>query len=386
MRILIASVYKECVLLLRDWHALLVLFAMPTLFVLIMSLALQGRFADHRQAQLPGWISNHSDASGAADFAAELLQNPALDLASTQVTPELSLQERLYWVRITENFERAFAGAGGVGVEIRFALELPLRDQILVQAAVQEAFAYFSTTLIAEEMGYDRDYARTELLKEGLISISAPDAPPRPTSVQQNVPAWLIFAMFFVAIPISTTVIQERQQRTLARLQMLGVPLAIVFLGKVIPYFLINQLQLLAMLAIGRWILPLLGAESLNLDVSLAGLLWIGCSTSVAALGCASLVAASARSLEQATVISGAMNILFAALGGIMIPRFIMPSLMQDIALASPMAWALEGFLTVLVRGGGFLDVLGSSMVLWTCGALTGVLSIIFSRWRKNYE
>ncbi|EQD79912.1 ABC-2 type transporter, partial [mine drainage metagenome] len=27
----------------------------------------------------------------------------------------------------------------------------------------------------------------------------------RPSSVQQNVPAWLVFAMFFIAIPLSTT-------------------------------------------------------------------------------------------------------------------------------------------------------------------------------------
>lgn len=386
MRPLAASLHKEGLLLLRDWHALLVLFAMPALFVLIMSLALQGRFADHHQLELPGWISNHSDAPAAADFVAELLQSATLDLVQTQPAPELRLNQRFYWVRITEGFAQAFAGGGGVGVQIEFAPELPLRDRILVRAAVQEAFAYFNTTLVAEEMGYDRDYARTELLKEGLIAAAAGAAEARPNSVQQNVPAWLIFAMFFVAIPISTTLIQERRQRTLARLQMFGVPLATVYMGKLIPYFLINQLQLLLMLAIGRWAVPLLGGEPLNLDVSLAGLLWMGCSASVAALGCASLVASAARSIEQATVISGAMNIVFAALGGIMIPRFVMPPLMQDLAMLSPMAWALEGFLIVLVRGGGFWDLLPGSAVLWICGALTGAASISVSRWRKTYE
>lgn len=388
IRALWASICKEGLLLVRDWHALLVLFAMPTLFVLIMSLALQGRFADHQQAQLPGWISNDSPAPGAAALMEELSESPALALAlaQTQSTPELSLQKRFFWVHITEEFEQAFNGEGGVGVLIHFAPELPLRDQILVRAAVQEAFAYFSTTLIAEEMGYDRDYARTELLKEGLISVVVPETRQRPNSVQQNVPAWLIFAMFVVAIPISTTVIQERQQRTMMRLQMLGVPLAIVHLGKLVPYFLINQLQLMAMLAIGRWVLPLLGAQALSLDVSLAGLAWMGCSTSVAALGLASLIASAARSLEQATVISGAMSILFAALGGIMIPRFVMPPLMQDLALLSPMAWALEGFLTVLVRGGGFADVMADSAVLWICGILAGIVSIGISRGRKNHE
>ena len=37
------------------------------------------------------------------------------------------------------------------------------------------------------------------------------------TAVQQSVPAWLIFGMFFVVIPIAGVLIQERNDGTLAR-------------------------------------------------------------------------------------------------------------------------------------------------------------------------
>ena len=40
----------------------------------------------------------------------------------------------------------------------------------------------------------------------------------RPSSVQQNVPAWLIFGMFFVVMPMSALFIVERRDGTLARL------------------------------------------------------------------------------------------------------------------------------------------------------------------------
>ncbi|HEX6550797.1 MAG TPA: ABC transporter permease, partial [Gammaproteobacteria bacterium] len=42
-----ALVKKELKLLLRDWHALLLLFVMPAVFILVMSLAMQSGFASH---------------------------------------------------------------------------------------------------------------------------------------------------------------------------------------------------------------------------------------------------------------------------------------------------------------------------------------------------
>lgn len=385
---LFASLRKETLLLMRDWHALLVLFVMPSVFVLVMSLALQGQFAEQSGARLPGWITINSPSDNAQDFVAEIAQQEFLALTHTDHVQPLSTNDRLFHILINDNFEAALAGRSGEpsGVHLDFAPELSQRDQSLIKAAIQQAFAYFNTTMIAEEMGFDRDYARTELLKEGFISSPPQASSERPSAVQQSVPAWLIFAMFFIAIPISTTVIQERQQKTLMRLQTFGMPLALVYFAKLLPYLLINLLQLVAMLAIGALLVPRLGGEALSLDVSLGALALVGVSTSVAALGFAGLVAVLARSIEQATIISGASNILFAALGGIMIPRFVMPPAMQDLTWISPMAWALDGFLTVLVRGGSYAAVIGSSVTLLAMGASLAALALLVSRWRKTYD
>ena len=47
MRKIIAGVSKELRLLSRDIHALLVLFVMPAIFILIMSLAMRDAFSQH---------------------------------------------------------------------------------------------------------------------------------------------------------------------------------------------------------------------------------------------------------------------------------------------------------------------------------------------------
>lgn len=385
---LLASLHKESLLLLRDWHALLVLFAMPSLFVLIMSLALQGRFAEHGGTQLAGWLTNASSAVAAQAFSTELKRQPALSITSTTEPIRLSTTDRLFHIQLLANFEAALSGTDDqhTGVSIHFAPELGLRDRSLISAAVQQAFARFNTQLIAEDMGFDDDYARTELLKEDFIQSAEEPLAARPNSVQQSVPAWLIFAMFFIAIPISTTLIQERQQKTLMRLQTFGVSLSLIYVSKLLPYFVINQLQLLVMLALGSLLLPLLGAQALSLDVSLGALMLMSTSVSIAALGFAALIAALARSIEQATVISGTANILFAALGGIMVPRFIMPPVMQKLSLLSPMAWAQEGFLTILIRGGSYSAVALNSAVLLAMGGVLGALALFVSHRRKNHD
>lgn len=372
-----ASLRKESLLLIRDWHALLVLFAMPSLFVLIMSLALEERF-DDGGVQLPGYLVLEVEAESVAPFLAELYAVPNLALTPATAGEPLRTDGALYELRLPRDFTLALEGRrDGPGIYLRFAPELAQRDRLLIEAAVQEALARYNTVEIARELGYDREYAETELLRQGFIAVVSDGQAHTPSAVQQSVSAWLIFAMFFIAIPISTTVIQERQQRTLMRLRTFGMPIWVLYSAKLFPYFVVNLVQLLAMLAIGIFLLPLFGGQGLSLaGVNLAALLAIGASTSLAALALASLIATVARSVEQATVASGALNIVFAALGGIMIPTFVMPPVLQTLAQISPMAWSLNGFLDALVRGANVGDLagscallLGSAAILWLASA-----------------
>ncbi|MCK7498096.1 MAG: ATP-binding cassette domain-containing protein [Comamonadaceae bacterium] len=79
---------------------------------------------------------------------------------------------------------------------------------------------------------------------------------PTPTSVQQNAPAWTLLAMFFLAVPLSVTFIKERAQGSLSRLQSMPVPGWVLLGSKVAPYLVINQIQLVLILAVGVWGLP----------------------------------------------------------------------------------------------------------------------------------
>ena len=386
MTAFIASLGKELRLLLRDWHALLLLFLMPGAFVVIMSLALAEYFGDNQAVQFKGYLVASETASLASDeFLATLQATDFFDLQKGSLASPLKLSDRSFVLQVHEDFEASLDAPGASGLSLGFAADLGVRERELVRASVQQAFADYYTRLIAYELGYDDDYARDELLRPDFISELPGDETASPSAVQQNVSGWLIFAMFMIAIPLSTTVIQDRSERTLMRLQTLGASLPAIYLAKLLPYGIVNLLQLALMLALGAWLLPLLGSRGLSLQVNLPALLLMGIATSFVALAVAALVATVARTVEQATVISGGLNILLAAISGIMIPTFLMPPAMQALAALSPMNWALEGFLEVLVRQGAVGDILGHVFSLLLCGLLVGTLATLLLK-RSNHH
>jgi ABC-2 type transport system permease protein len=69
-----------------------------------------------------------------------------------------------------------------------------------------------------------------------------------------------------------------------------------------------------------------------------------------------------------------------AAVGGIMVPKFVMPAFMQRLAEWSPMNWGLEALLTVLLRGGGLAETLPHALRLLAFAAVMIALALLLFR------
>lgn len=387
MVMLYALIRKELLLLLRDWHALALLFLMPASFILVMSLALQDRFAADQGVSLTYYLvdEDHSDASHA--LATQLQASKELQLrqedASIDVLRAAVRADRVqFLVVIPKAFAAELDGASPNAVQVQVGPG--------VEPAMSELFAARLHGLLAElylekrlgNLGTvmpDPSGVERLLHVESLYTGGA-----RPSSVQQNVPAWLLFAMFFIAIPLSTTWVQERQQGTYARLRSMGVGARTLLLGKLVPYLGITLVQAVLMLAVGIWIVPLLGGGQLSLGHAPLALLLVTLASGFAAVCYALLVANLVSTAEQATIFTGVANLLMAAVGGIMVPRFVMPAAMQAISLHSPMAWGLEGFLDVFLRQGGAATVAPWALHLLLFGIACLVLAAFSMRLRHK--
>ena len=77
-----------------------------------------------------------------------------------------------------------------------------------------------------------------------------------PNTVQQNIPAWTLFGMFFIVVPLGGSIIRERQDGMLARLLTMPTSYLTIISGKITAYVMICLVQFVLIMALGRLLLP----------------------------------------------------------------------------------------------------------------------------------
>ena len=392
---LFALARKEVLLLLRDPHALAVLFIMPTLFLLLMAGAMSSYMQDKPPALRVIIEAPQDDAS---QFFRDALQAQLAD--STLLT---NSDERLARVRLPADFADTLLDTPHQGPSLSYPAQFDKLSRQRLHSAVSIALAQTRLLAYLEDSGVvDAELSRAERLKlvqqrtQSQINeqeqLASGDLSGRANATQLSVPAWLIFGMFFVVLPMAGGFQREQQSGTLLRLRCLGLNLGTLVLSKLLPYFAINLLQFALLLSIGVYGLPLLGLPALSLPGSAVAYPLLAISVALATCSLGLLLAALARSSEQALLLGGGINILLAAIGGIMVPKSVMPAAMAQLAEISPMSWALDAFLTLLVGHGSLADIAPYCARLLLFAAVCGMAGLLLftrrvqrTQWTTHY-
>src|SRR5690554_285041 len=394
----LATIRKEILLLLRDVHALAVLFLMPLVFVVIMSLAMPDA-SKSPSPLLSVAVVNETPSVYSHALSDYLLATPAIAWKTDALSLadwQQQLKDKTLDAIIVLPQQQDDAHFDTTLTHVYLAPSMNAQSRQLFDGVIKAALGKTRLLMIllelngaqsAEESIQLQQQAEQTTLKDSLEHhyVFSHTEQATPNAVQQSVPAWLVFGMFFVLIPLSATTIVELQQGTLRRLHSMNVSASQFLLGKLVPYFIINQLQLLLMLACGRFLIPLLGGDALVINGTLSALFLVSAACSLAALGFAMLISVLVKSTEQATALGGAANIILAAIGGIMIPKFIMPPVMQAVANISPMSWALDGFLAVILYGNTWLAVLPYVTALLFFAIISFTLAVMRFKQLSSY-
>jgi ABC-2 type transport system permease protein len=196
-----------------------------------------------------------------------------------------------------------------------------------------------------------------------------------PTSTEQNIPAYTIFGVFFIVLTLASSFFQEKRDGTFQRLLAAPISNATLLVGKLLPYYLVNLIQIALMFAVGVIFFKMrLGNPLALILVSLA--------LALAANGLGLFVAAVGKTEAQIGALSVFLAITLSALGGMMVPSFVMPDFMRALSFFTPHAWALSGYQDVIVRG------LGVRQVLAETGALLAFAGLFFGLafWRFRFH
>jgi ABC-2 type transport system permease protein len=185
-----------------------------------------------------------------------------------------------------------------------------------------------------------------------IIPVSKDKIRSMPNATQHNVPAWTIFAMFFVIMSLSGSVVREKNSGSFIRLKTLPTNFMIGVFSKQITYMVVTLLQALVIFSMGFWLFPSMGLPALNAPSNVWGLTITTVICGWCAVSYAICVGIFAKTQEQANGFGAISIVILAVVGGLMVPTFAMQGLVKTASSLSPLHWCLEAYYSLFLSGG----------------------------------
>jgi ABC-type Na+ efflux pump permease subunit len=179
---------------------------------------------------------------------------------------------------------------------------------------------------------------------------------------QTLVPSYTVMFSYFLVLTVGWLFVAERRQGTLKRLRAAPLSRSQILLGKLLPCLALSVAQGLFLFGAGKLIFGMSWGANPWL------LLPVLLATSLSAMGLAMLVASLARSEAQVAIYGTLLVLVLAGISGcLMGDRELMPEVMQRVSLITPHAWALVAYKQLLTNTGA----VNFGLVLQACAVLT---------------
>ena len=389
---------KEILEITRDIQSLVLLILMPVVFILIMSLSMQALFQDNSDLKISILIFDNDNTTESIKYIDMLKKSEKFLIAvsSAPFSPEdieqtIAEDNDRFGLIINKSFsgfirdinknpgerplaiyvDPAMQGAVRIGVENELVMQL-------FDLRINTFFKKQSRLLRYAGVNKDVFVPSVDSMVQTRYLYQKEQKPVKPSAAQQSVPAWLVFSMYFLVLPISLIFHTEKNNGTLSRLKSINIKNRYIISGKIVSYYIISMIQVISMFFVGRFIVPLLGGDTISIGISFFGLFVIASCIALNAISYGLMISAVSKNFQMAASMGIILIIIFAAIGGIMVPKFVMPDFMQTISNISPLSWGLEGFHDIMLRNGTAavviprcLPLLGSSVIML---AVTGII------------
>jgi len=339
--LLIQSVKKETIIILNDLHSLAVLFLLPITFMLVMTLAMS-----ETQRNLVGKISLkiiNPEKSNNSIILKSYLEKSGLNFSSTSSSD--------IYLKFYKDFDaQLLVGKSEGHLEIEMDSSLSPQTQAFLLELIKVALSKLKFHVYMEEIGDFDDNLTLEQKVELVEKNTSVEHLVKRTNIQQlqnvptlySIPSWLIFGIYFIVLPISITLIKEKNNGTLLRIQTYPISNNYYFFNKALSYSIVSCVQWILLALVGFYFVPWV-TDQAHLEILDYALFFTAAFFIIfAAISFALLLASMVSTYEQAMVLGGGTNILLAAFSGFMVPVDIMPEALANIATFSPMYWSSE--------------------------------------------
>jgi ABC-2 type transport system permease protein len=326
---IVATIWKDVWLLLRDRGRLLSLFLLPIIFMVVFGSMFKTGPGRGQPRPIAIWHET-GDARG------EAIERALGDSEGFTARPLVSAEA----VRGAVASEDTVAGlvvpaAGKVELVIDLAGPLQVRGPIegalmgiVMRAMAPPAFAKLAPPIEAKS---------PPGIAKPLDNVSG---------FQVSVPGNAVLFGFFIAMTVAMSFASERHSGTWRRLLAAPVPRWKALVGKLVPYYLIALVQLGCLFGLGAGLFGMKVAGDVSALVALTAVV------ALCAMAFGLLVASFGGTEKQIGSTVPVVLLVMGLVGGCMFPRLFMPDFMKSAGHAVPHSWALDGYYDVLIRQG----------------------------------
>lgn len=408
------SFIKEIQLLKRDSGGIVIIFLMPLLLIITITLIQDSTFKNLEGSKIPIIFIDNDKSEVSKVIKKELETSKTFELVTNY--NEKSAEKAVFTgdyqmaIVIPENLTKDLNSNIDSKVQTvvsSFGLETDSAATKAVASKTKDIHLYFDPATNAgfknsvmnainkmvfeienkkiykafqDQLGTTEDLENKSLITFKEITPNKGKEEVMPNSVQHNVPAWALFAIFFIVVPLSINLVKEKSQGTSVRVRVSPTPYYIHILGKTFTYLIICVIQFLLMVAVGIWLFPLMDLPQFDVTGKMFHLLIVTLFAGLAAIGFGVLIGTMSNTQEQSAPFGATSVVVLAAIGGIWVPVFLMPEFMQKIAQLSPMNWGLNAYYDIILRNSGIGEIGKELIFLLLFYVAMVIISLLYER------
>jgi ABC-2 type transport system permease protein len=406
-----ATILKDFQILIRDQVGLTLMFVMPILLAIVITSIQNGTFKLVNENKVPLIICSRDSGEASTLLVQaiskvgmfELFRVPGQE-SDQQIKNRMHEKDALFAVIIPEGFSLKIAAKaeniagkalhdlgmeGDTATAIAQVPPLTLYYHPVLQESFRQSIrgALFSALQLVESKqllkslylslneeqpsGNLEDNIVQNQVTFNEIPVSRDGSRSVPNATQHNIPAWTIFAMFFIVVSLGSNVVREKQNGSFIRVKTLPTSYLVALFSKQLTYLMVAMAQVAVIFSIGIWFFPVIGLPRLNMPADLSGVLIVSLICGWCAVSYAICVGVFAQTQEQANGFGAVSIVILAALGGLLVPSFAMPDTFDIIMKLSPLHWCLEAYYGLFLEGGKLKDIVMNIL------PLAGIIAII---------
>ena len=393
-----ASVKKDFRILIRDRVGLILLFVMPILLAIVITSVQNSTFELVNENKIKLVVFNRDRGQSGKELISSLekmglfhLTESTEERNSSEMKALMHQQDALAALVIPEQFSAEVEGRAKHIVKTSLKDLAVQEDSTMPEQIITDSLILFYHPVMQQSFRHSVEGAVTSVLQflqsksivndlyKALHEKNIPDSLESqiinnqiplstiavsrsgnrniPNATEHNIPAWTIFAIFFIVISLSSNVVREKLNGSFVRLRSMPTPFYLSIISKQLTYVVLTLVQATVIFMIGIWIFPKLGLPTLHLPSDLIALLLVTLTCGICASSYAICVGVFAETQEQANGFGAVSVVILAAIGGLLVPSFVMPSSFQPLMKISPLHWCLEAYYGLFLEGGNLKDI-----------------------------